>query len=79
MAVSVLRWCPYLGTGLVANLLDLLQLLLGRLLCVLLGLLIAAGLLFMALASGHSLVIHVAAYVGASMRFPPSILRLYPF
>lgn len=37
---------PYLRSSLLANLLDLLELLLGRLLCVLLGLLVAAGVLF---------------------------------
>jgi hypothetical protein len=37
---------PYLGSGLLADLLDLLKLLVGRLLCVLLSLLVAAGVLF---------------------------------
>ena len=36
----------YLGSGLVTDLLDFLELLVGGLLCVLLGLLVAAGVLF---------------------------------
>jgi hypothetical protein len=37
---------PYLRSSLLADLLDLLELLVGCLLCVLLGLLVAAGVLF---------------------------------
>ena len=37
---------PYLRSGLLADLLDLLELRIGGLLCVLLGLLVAAGVLF---------------------------------
>jgi hypothetical protein len=47
MAIQSCRqYGSYLGSCLLANLLDFLKLLVGRLLCVLLGLLVAAGVLF---------------------------------
>jgi len=69
---------PYLRAGLLADLLDLLKLLVGGFLCVLLGLLVAAGVLFVVSCCPRSNFSHsLSPLNGESMYSKTCDLRCY--